>query len=103
MAGLPEELRVYLTGGVRVERGASLIRQRSFSFPYAAIAFAYFVCERGRPVPGGDLACLVLPDAPPLGAETLIQATTHKLRRALARQAHGFNLRVSGRSCTSST
>ena len=40
-----------LTGGVRVERGGSLIRQRSFSFPYAALAFAYFACERGRPIP----------------------------------------------------
>lgn len=97
MTGVPEELRVYLTGGVRVERGSSLIRQRSFSFPYATLAFAYFVCERGRPVAGGDLAGIFWPDAPPADAETVIQATTHKLRRALAQQALGFNLRVSGR------
>jgi DNA-binding SARP family transcriptional activator/predicted Ser/Thr protein kinase len=97
MAGSPEELRVYLTGGVRVERGGSLIRQRSFSFPYAALAFAYFVCERGRPIPGGDLAGIFWPDTPPADSETVIRATTQKLRRALARQALGFNLRVSGR------
>lgn len=97
MTGSPGELRVYLTGGVRVERGGSLVRQRSFSFPFATLAFAYFVCERGRPIPEGDLAGIFWPHAPPADAETVIRATTHKLRRALARQALGFNLRVSGR------
>jgi len=97
VTGVPEELRVYLTGGVRVERGDSLVRQRSFSFPFATLAFAYFVCERGRPVPGGELADLFWPDAPPADADTVIHATAHKLRRALTRQALGFNLRVSGR------
>lgn len=97
MTGSPEEVRVYLTGGVRVERGSSLIRQRSFSFPYAAVAFAYFVCERGRPVASDDLARIFWADAPPADAQTVIQATTHKLRRALARQALGFNLQGSGR------
>lgn len=94
----PEVLRVYLTGGVRVERGDSLIRQRSFSLPYVALAFAYFVCERGRPIPGTDLASVLWPDGPPADAESVIRATTHKLRRALARQALGFSLRVSGRN-----
>jgi len=97
MTGSPEKLRVYLTGGVRVERGGSLIRQRSFSFPFAALAFAYFVCERGRPIPSDDLAGIFWTDAPPAGAEDAIRATMHKLRRTLTRQALGFNLRVSGR------
>ena len=97
MTGLPEQPRVYLTGGVRVERGGSLLRQHSFAFRYAALAFAYLVCERGRPVPGADLAGIFWPDAPPADAETVIQATTNKLRRVLARHALGFNLRMSGR------
>jgi DNA-binding SARP family transcriptional activator/tRNA A-37 threonylcarbamoyl transferase component Bud32 len=93
----PERLRVYLSGGVRVERGGLLIRQRSFSFPYAALAFAYFVCERDRPISGRDLAGIFWADAPPADGEALIRATTQKLRRALTRQALGLNLRVSGR------
>ena len=94
MTGSREGVRVYLTGGIRVEHGDSLIRQRSLSFPYAAVAFAYFVCERGRPVPTGELAAILWSDRPPTDADAAIRTTTQKLRRALAREAVGFSLQI---------
>jgi DNA-binding SARP family transcriptional activator len=97
MAGSPETVRVYLTGGIRVERGDSVTRQDAFSFPYATIAFAYLVCDRGRPIPADDLAAVLWSDVPPPDAPTIIRTTARKLRGVLARQALGLSLRVSGR------
>jgi DNA-binding SARP family transcriptional activator/tRNA A-37 threonylcarbamoyl transferase component Bud32 len=89
------KVRIYLTGGVRVERGGALVRQRSFSFPHAALAFAYFVCERGRPIPAAELSRVLWPEAPPADAGIEIQAITQKLRRTLARHALASTLRLS--------
>ena len=89
-----EVARVYLTGGIRVEHGDSLIRQRSFSFPFAAVAFAYLVCERGRPVPAGELAGILWSDSQPTDANAAIRTTTRRLRRTLTRETVGFTLQI---------
>ena len=96
MSGEGKELRVYLTGGIRVQHGDTLLRQRSFTFPYAAIAFAYFVFERGRPVSAADLVRVLWPDLPPADATAVVRITMQKLRRSLAREAIGFELHLSG-------
>jgi DNA-binding SARP family transcriptional activator/tRNA A-37 threonylcarbamoyl transferase component Bud32 len=89
-------VRVYLTGGLRVEGEGSLVRQSSFSFPLATLAFAYFICERSRPVPAAELARVFWPDESPPDAAVAIQGITQKLRRTLVRLGLASDLRLSG-------
>ena len=89
-------LRVYLTGGLRVEGEGSLVRQGSFSFPLATLAFAYFICERGRPIPAAELARVFWPDESPPDTAGAIQRMTQKLRRTLDRLSLASELRLSG-------
>ena len=89
-------MRVYLTGGLRVEGESSLVRQSSFSFPLAALAFAYFICERGRPIPAAELASVLWPDESPPDPSAAVQAVTQKLRRTLVRLGLAPDLRVNG-------
>ena len=91
-----QPLRVYLTGGLRIETEGSLVRQGSFSFPFATLALAYFICERGRPIPAAELAGILRPDESPQGAGADIRVITQKLRRTLGRLGLGSDLRLSG-------
>ena len=47
---MPSEVRVYLTGGVRIEIGGALVDHRMFSFAGGQLALAYFLCELFTPL-----------------------------------------------------
>jgi DNA-binding SARP family transcriptional activator/tRNA A-37 threonylcarbamoyl transferase component Bud32 len=93
---LPRELRVYLTGGVRIELGDVLVDQRMFSFARGQLALAYFLCERRRPVPAGELVNVFWDDTPPPDGHDTVHAIADKLRRALNRHIPFHALRLAG-------
>ena len=74
-------LRIYLTGRVCIESGALLLDERRFASRQGRLAFAYLVCERGRPVPRDELANVVWPDTVPPAWETGVSALVSKIRR----------------------
>ena len=94
---IPRELRVYLTGGLRIEFGDVLVDQRMFSFARGQLAFAYFLCERRRLVPAGELVNVLWDDTPPSQGQTAVHTIVEKLRRALNRHVPSRALRLSGK------
>ena len=82
---IPRKLRVYLTGGVRIEFGDVLVDHRMFSFARGQLALAYFLCERRRPITAGELVNVLWDDTPPLQAQVAVHTIAEKLRRALNR------------------
>jgi serine/threonine protein kinase len=93
---IPREVRVYLTGGVRIEFGDVLVDHRMFSFARGQLALAYFLCERRRPIPAGELVNVFWDDTPPLQPQTAVHTIAEKLRRALNRHVPLRALRLTG-------
>jgi DNA-binding SARP family transcriptional activator/tRNA A-37 threonylcarbamoyl transferase component Bud32 len=93
---IPRELRVYLTGGVRIEFGDVLVDHRMVSFARGQLALAYFLCERRRPVPAGELVNVFWDDAPPPHGQAAVDSIAKKLRRALNRHVPLDVLRLTG-------
>ena len=89
-------LRIYLTGGVRIECSGTLIDQTTFAFPYCQLALAYLVCERGRPVARAEIVRVIWDDAPPADADAIVRSVVHKLRKALSRDAVAGDLQLVG-------
>ena len=83
MPDSPPALRIYLTGGVRIECGGELLDDSVFSLPHGQLAFAFLVCERGRPVPATEIARVVWDDAPPADFLTVARSIMQRLRRVL--------------------
>ena len=78
-------VRVYLTGGLRIETAATVVDHRAFDFPHAQLAVAYLVCERGRPVARAEISELLAQNA----------ASSIDFDDLLARVAHGLATHVS--------
>lgn len=93
---MPRELRVYLTGGLRIEFGDVLVDQRMFSFDRGQLAFAYFLCERRRPVPAGELVNVLWDDTPTPHGQAAVHSIAEKLRRALNRHVPLRMMRLTG-------
>lgn len=77
-------LRLYLTGRLTVELGATSVDERRLPGRQGRRAFAFLALERARPVPIEELADAVWGTATPAGAwETALSAIVSKLRAAL--------------------
>jgi DNA-binding SARP family transcriptional activator len=74
-------MRVYLTGGLRIESAGVLVDHRVFDFPGAQLALAYLVSTRGRPVARSEIADLLAQSA---AATTNANDVLARLRDALA-------------------
>jgi DNA-binding SARP family transcriptional activator/tRNA A-37 threonylcarbamoyl transferase component Bud32 len=84
-------MRVYLTGGLRIESAGVLIDHRAFDFPRAQLALAYLVCERGRPVARAEITDLLAESAaPPTDVDDLLA----RLGDALAAHVPASELRA---------
>jgi len=78
-------LRIYLTGRAGVEAGGELVvQERQFRGRQERIAFAYLVCERGRPVTRDELAGVLWPDDAPPAWQTGLSAIVSRLRSLVA-------------------
>jgi DNA-binding SARP family transcriptional activator/tRNA A-37 threonylcarbamoyl transferase component Bud32 len=95
-AEMPSEVRVYLTGGVRIEVGGALVDHRMCSFAGGQLALAYFLCERRRPVPTAELVNVLWGDPPPSQGQEAVHSIAEKLRRALKRHVPFQALRLTG-------
>ncbi len=84
-------VRVYLTGGLRIESGGVVVDHRAFDFPHAQLALAYLVCERGRPVDRAEVSDLLAQSAgSTVGADDLLA----RLGAALAAHLPASELRL---------
>ncbi|HJU41931.1 MAG TPA: protein kinase [Vicinamibacterales bacterium] len=92
----PRELRVYLTGGVRIELGDVLVDHRMFNFARGQLALAYLVCERRRPVAAEELAKVFWDDNPQTDGPAGVHTIAEKIRRALSRHVPSRVLRLAG-------
>jgi DNA-binding SARP family transcriptional activator/tRNA A-37 threonylcarbamoyl transferase component Bud32 len=95
-ADIPAALRVYLTGGVRIECGDVLVDHRMISVARGTLALAYLLCERRRPVPAAELMNVFWGDAPPAEGQAVVHQVAEKLRRALTRHVPLRALRLTG-------
>ena len=74
-------MRVYLTGGVRIETDTAVVNHRAFDLPHAQLVIAYLVCERGRPVARSEIADLLTHcGSLSLGADVLLARLTDSFR-----------------------
>ena len=74
-------MRVYLTGGLRIECVDGIVDHRAFDVPHVQLALAYLVCERGRPVARADIANLLEQSAEAtVNADDLLARLGHALR-----------------------
>lgn len=87
-------LRIYLTGRISAECGATLIDERTLPGRQGRLAFAFLVSERQRPVTKEELTSVLWPDAPPREVETAVAAILSKLRSALKKVAPDSTLEV---------
>jgi DNA-binding SARP family transcriptional activator len=78
-------LKIYLTGTVHLEMGESAVEARRFQGRQSRLAFAYLVCERGRPVPHEELAEVVWPQKAPEGWRKDLSSLISRLRVTLNR------------------
>ena len=56
-------VRVYLTGGLRIECAGTVVDHRAFDFHHAQLALAYLICERSRPVDRAEISDLLAQSA----------------------------------------
>ena len=77
-------VRVYLTGGLRIESGGVVVDHRAFDFPHAQLALAYLVCERGRPVDRAEVSNLLAQSAGSTLVPTICSRVWACARGALA-------------------
>lgn len=96
MADSLPALRIYLTGGVRIECTESLLDDSAFAFPHSRLSFAFLICERGRPVPATELARVVWDNAPPANAATLLRSVMQRLRRVMRHSTLAGNVQLLG-------
>ena len=81
------QVRIYLTGRVGLEvNGELLIQERHFRGRQERVAFAYLVCERGRPVTREELAEVIWPGEQPPAWQTSLSAIVSRLRSLLTRK-----------------
>ena len=77
-------IRIYLTGRVGLEvEGELLVHERQFRGRQERVAFAYLVCERGRPVTREELADVIWPGEMPPAWQTGLSAIVSRLRSLL--------------------
>ena len=79
-------VRVYLAGRVCIESGGAVLEHLAFPGRQGRLAFAFLVCERGRPVSRTELADVLWSNDPASAWDTAISAIVSKLR-GLLRQA----------------
>lgn len=78
-------LRVYLTGGVALERGDARVDEAALPGRQGRSALVYLVLARTRPVPRDELVEALWPQAAPPSVNTALSAIVSKLRAALGR------------------
>jgi tRNA A-37 threonylcarbamoyl transferase component Bud32 len=77
-------MRVYLTGGLRVETAGLVVDRKAFDFPHAQLVVAYLVCERGRPVAWTEISELLAHSAAsPIQADVLVEQLASTLAAKL--------------------
>jgi DNA-binding SARP family transcriptional activator len=79
--------RIYLTGHVAIEGGATLVDERHLAGRQGRLAFAYLITHRTAPVSRDELLEVIWRDTPPLETESAVSAILSKLRGAL-KKAH---------------
>ena len=84
-------VRVYLTGGLRIECAGTVVDHRVFDFHHAQLALAYLVCERSRPVDRAEISDLLAQSA---GAGSDAVDVLEGLRGALAAHVPASGLRL---------
>ena len=78
-------LRIYLTGRISIESGATLVEERDLAGRQGRLAFTFLAAERHRPVSKEELTSILWPDSPPREVETALGAILSKLRASLKR------------------
>ena len=78
-------MRIYLTGSLAVESGATLLGEREFPGRQGRLAFAFLAAERHRPVPRDELAEVLWGEGLPSSWETSLSAIVSNLRKLLSR------------------
>jgi DNA-binding SARP family transcriptional activator len=78
-------LRVYLAGRMCIEAGDVVVDHRGFPGRQGRLAFAYLVCERGRPVSRSELVDVLWPHEPAAATDAALSAIVSKLRALLTR------------------
>lgn len=76
-------LRIYLSGRMTVESGDHRVGPEGFPGQQGRTAFAFLVSQMGQPVPRGELAEAIWPDARPDSWTTALSAIVSKLRSVL--------------------
>ena len=78
-------LRIFLTGRIDIEsRGVAARTAVRFPGRQGRRAFAYLICERGRPIPREELATAIWSDVLPPAWDSALSALVSKLRRLLS-------------------
>ena len=75
--------RIYLTGHVAIEHGASVVTEREFPGRQGRLAFVYLTIRRDRPTSRAEITGLLWPDQEPADPDTALSAILSKLRRLL--------------------
>jgi DNA-binding SARP family transcriptional activator len=78
-------LRIYLTGRISIESGATLVEERDLAGRQGRLAFTFLSAERHRPVAREELTSVLWPLSLPREVETALGAILSKLRAALKR------------------
>lgn len=82
---LTPPLRIYLTGNVCLEAGASLLHERHLPRRQGRLAMAALSLEHSRAISRDELADILWPDEPPNAWDVAVRALISKLRSALRR------------------
>jgi DNA-binding SARP family transcriptional activator len=77
--------RIYLTGHVAIEHGASVVTERDFPGRQGRLAFVFLATRRDHPSSRGTLTGAIWPDGEPPDVETALSAILSKLRRVFKR------------------
>ena len=89
-----ESVRIYLTGGVRIECGGDLLDHRAFPWPHTQLILAYLVLERGRAVPVDEVAAAIWDASLPDDWEVTVPFAIRELRRVLSEFRTGTCLQI---------
>ena len=93
---MQEDLRIYLTGTCRIERGDVVHEPRPLATDPARVIFAFLVCERGRHVAKIELRKALWSDAAPTDCDEVVKAAVQRVRRALSDAVSATALRTVG-------
>lgn len=89
--------RIYLTGHVAIECGATLVDERQLAGRQGRLALVYLIAQRATPISRDDLLDVIWRDTPPPELDSALSAILSKLRGAL-KKAHltdaGIDLRM---------